>query len=377
MDLYRETLLGACVENLQFDRQLEANRAPYLMRILTLAGLERAGRERIETALPGCESGWNRDLMIDLLEEMARAGDVHARTLLFDRAESGETRAQDDLALVDDAGLRWIEANVLPNLSTDDRWRISMWLPDEEADDRTPTQRRLRAADRENDARRDADRTIRPKPKPDAREFLREIKAGRRPKTHPYDFADVATRKQWREAAETLLRSKDAPSAWRIAQAFRRRAFPIPLRRLFPYAIHAELGGAVCEILGEIDAAQVRHFARKLLRLRPLPWNAVSALESSFRPGDEALVLSALPDVLAYDARDLHGVVGDVVTLFRKHPKGAWQPHAEWVYDHSPCAFCRSSAVDWMADHGNLPDWILEEAPYDAEPEIRNAILNS
>ena len=216
-----------------------------------------------------------------------------------------------------------------------------------------------------------------PNGKPDAREFIREVAAGRRPKTRPYAFAQIATRKQFREAAEALLRTEDRQTAWRIAQAFRRRRFPLPRRRLFPHATHPERGGAVCEILGEIDAPQVRHFARGILRLRPLPWNAISALESSFRPGDERLVLSVLPDVVDYEADDLHGVVLDVVSLIREHPETPWQPHAEWVYDHSPCAFCRSSAVDWMADHGNLPDWIVEEAPYDAEPDIRNAILNS
>ena len=374
---YRETLLAACVENFQYERLTEENRGPYLMGLLTLAGLERAGRERIEAALPGAEAGWDRDLMLDLLEEMARAGDAHARTLLFDCASAGEERAQNNFSSVDDDALQWVESNVLPTLALKDRLRISRWLPEDEEDDRTETQRRLRATYQEEQARWKTKGRTYPNGKPDTREFLRETRAGRRPKTSAYSFARMAGWKEFREAAELLLKARDAKVAWNLSRAFRRQAFPIPLRRIFPHATHPERGGAVCRILGGIDAPQVRHFARKLLRIRPLPWNAVQTLTRSFRSGDEALVLSVLPDAAGYDEEDRHNVVLDVVSLIREHPETPWQPHAEWVYEHSPCSRCRASAVDWMNEHGTLPQRVLLEGPYDAEPEIREAVAGS
>ena len=374
---YRELLLGGCVENFQYERYTEENRAAYLMGLLTLAGLERAGRERIEAALPGAEAGWDRDLMLDLLEEMAKMGDARARERLFECASAGEERAQNNFSSVDDDALQWVESNVLPTLLLEDRLRISSWLPEDEEDDRTETQRRLRVAYQKELARCKTKGRTYPNGKPDTREFLRETRAGRRPKTSAYDFANMAGWKEFREAAELLLKARDAKVAWNLSRAFRRQAFPIPLRRIFPHATHPERGGAVCRILGGIDAPQVRHFARKLLRIRPLPWNAVETLTRSFRPGDEALVFSVLPDATGFDREDRHNVVLDVVSLIREHPETPWQPHAEWVYEHSPCSRCRASAVDWMADHGTLPLYILLEGPYDAEPEIRKAVAGS
>ena len=106
-----------------------------------------------------------------------------------------------------------------------------------------------------------------------------------------------------------------------------------------------------------------------------MPLRAIRVITASFRPGDEAAVAAALPGVEGYDSYDLHDVVLDVVNLLREHPNSAWQYHAEWVYEHSPCSMCRGTAVDWMSTNGSVPQAIREEAAYDAESVVRKVAV--
>ncbi len=369
-------ILGACVENLQIDPYCEAGRGPYVMRLINLANLRNGALDAILEALPKSEESRDRDWMVDLLEEFARGGEERAWEALRDLAVSGDKRAQDDLATVDEAGLEWVEANVLPTLTEDDQWRVGMWLPDEETDDVTPVQHRLRALQKENEARWETPpaRGGRPRTPLEARSFLQDLAAGKSPGMRPYEFARLANRKEWRELAERLLKIDDRLLAWRIASAFRGQRFPLPARRLVSHATRKERGAAVCRILSAIESPRVRHLALKLLRVRPLPEDAIRVLESNFHRGDERLVASLLTDVEVYDPDDLHDVVLDLISLFFKRPEGRWQPHAEWVYEHSPCSMCRGSAVDWLVEHGVLPETIREEGAYDAEPDVRERV---
>ncbi len=366
-EAYREILLAACTENLQYDRQCEENRAEWFVRLIDLADLRTEALERALAFLPTADPGWDRDWAIDLLGEFAKT-DTRAWGTLADLCAESEERAYSNLAESGEQGLAWIADQVVPNLPEDERWRIGMWLPDEERDDATPTQRRLRALAQEHEARREANRPTTRKPLPTARQYLDKRGDSN---LHPFEFAKIATRKEWREAAELFLAVPPNRRLLRLHMAFRNRDFPLPLRRLFAQATHPERGWAVCRVLEHIDAPQVRRFARKMIQTRPLPWNAIRTLAASFRKGDEALVASVFPDAVDYDAEDRHNVVLDLIVLMFDHPEAVWQPHAEWVYEHSPCSMCRLSAVNWMAQHGHLPVAILEEAPYDAEPEIR------
>lgn len=368
--LYTDVIVQGCVENLQYDRQCEENRGTYFMRLIEVAHLQDRVREAILVARPKSEEEWDRDWMVDLLEEFALRGDKQAWLALRDIAAGGDERAQDSLAETDEAGLEWVAEHVLPNLPVDERYRIGFWLPDDPKDDVTPLQRRLRSLDQENDVRMSSLRKAETKSKPSARRILTRLKDPKAPYVSRRDLAEVVSRKVLREVAERLLRAKDHQTAWRLAWVFRYREFPLSAHRLIVHATHEERGMAVCSVLGKIDSPQVRHFALKLLRMRPLPWNAVEALTASARRGDEVCVAAALPDIVAYGRKHRHSIILDVLGLLEKYPKGRWQFHAEWIYEHSPCSRCRASAVRWMAEHGAIPDAVREEAPYDAEPDV-------
>jgi len=369
-----DPILAACVKNLQWDRQCEENRALYMMRLIDLAGLQERALDAILEALPRSEAGWDRDWMVDLLEEFARRGDAKAWETLRSLAESGYKRAQNNLATANEAGLEWVVANILPNMSEDERCRIGYWLPDEEEDDRTALQRQMRLLDRDNDARRDAVRRAAPKPEPKASDFFRSLDDPKAPYASPVDFERLADVRQWRKAARRLMRETEGRPLRQLEGAFRRGGFPLPAKTLFRQATHPKRGWAVMSILGTLDTASVRRFALGLLRRRPLPWSALESIAASLRWGDEVVVLAALTSTEGKTNKTRHNPILDVVGFMREHPKGRWQPHAEWIYEHSPCSRCRASAVRWMGEHGVLPEAIREEGAYDAEPDVREHV---
>ena len=358
---------------MQFDRQCEENRADYFMRLLDLAALRDAARDGILQALPATDEGWDRDWTVNLLEALATDGDALAYDALRSLASTGYERAQDGLACTGEVGLQWVAEHVLPSLPDDEMYRIGFWLPDEEADDATPLQKRLRVLYLENDAAREARRKARPETPPTARAFFRTLDEPSGPSVSGWEFARVADARQRRRAARRFLRETETRPLRRLVQAFRHGGFPLPARRLIRHAFHPDRGGEVMRVLGTIRHPSVRRFALGLLRRRPLPWNALEALDANLRAGDERPVLAALRSVEGEDNVTRHNPILDVVGFMRTLPEGKWQPHAEWIYAHSPCSMCRASAVDWMAEHGTVPEAFLAEMPFDAESDIREA----
>lgn len=345
-----------------------------MMGLLRLAKLQERARETILAAFPDAEEGCDRDWMIDLLEALATEGDPQAWDALRDIAASGDTRAQDNLATTDEAGLQWVVDHVLPSLGEDEGWRIGMWLPNEEADDATPLQRRLRALDERRMASLRAESKTRSKRRGSAPNFLRDLRKGTVSQVDALDFARRATPSQWRAAARLFLRETRQVPLRALKRAFVFRPFPLPVHRLFRQASHPDRGWVVMELLGTFDTPAVRRFTRGLLQRRPLPWNVLDAIEACFHSGDEPLLFEALRSTEAEDDATRHSAILDTVALFHRYPEARWQHHAEWILEHSPCSMCRGSAVDWLIEHGTLPETFAEEAPYDAEPDIRDAV---
>ncbi len=307
--------------------------------------------------------------MIDLLGALASEGDARAWERLLDLAATGDERAQGDLAETGQSGLEWLEAHVVLSFSEEGRWRIFDWLPHDEESDTLPVQHRLRALCQT--IQREERRKSRPEVKLNPTTFLGGVQTNTALFVDAVAFARQANPRQWRRAAERLLRERRRRPLRTLAQAFRERPFPLAAGLLFRYADHPERGAVILEILGTLHTPAVRRFALGLLRRRPLPWNALDAIEASFRSGDETLILSALRSVADKDNSTRHGPILDTIALMFKYPSRLWQPHAEWIFEHSPCSLCRGSAFRWMAQHGTIPPPFLAEAPYDVESDVR------
>ncbi|RYG32954.1 hypothetical protein EON81_19430 [bacterium] len=366
---YGDALIASCVVSQLFDRSFESERAPYLMRLAEAARLQERLLVAVLAALPVSENDRDTEQMIALLGEFAAQGEVRAWDVLEPRALAGHQGAQDALASSGERGLEWAAEHVVPSMSEDEKYRIGYWLPSEEADDVTETERQLRAIHKDYEA--NFSRAPLPaEPVLTAEEVIDRLKAGSVSWRAAFHFGETASEGHMREAAELVLRNPTRYGLQALWRMLRTRAFPLPPERLFPLAEHKDHGPRMCMILGRIDDPEVREFGLRFIRRRPVPWNGVEVLRTSLRPGDEAPLLDILPDIAGYKDGERHNVITDLITLFETRPDLDGQPFFEWIYEHSPCATCRTSVVRQMVEQGTLPESIRAEALFDAEPEI-------
>jgi hypothetical protein len=366
---YREVLLDACLHDTRFDRQAEHPRGAYLFGLLRLARMEQEALEVLLATLPTTEDEADGNQMTDLLGAYAVAGSARAETALFARAAGGDARAQDRLAALRPRGLEWLEAHVLPTLDEADAWVVGRWLRETAEPDTHDVQRRLRRFFEASQAREKA-RSKR-SPPASVQEFLRAIRKGKKPQTPVRFFAREATEAQFQEATELFLSGAGGSALRSLRWLFRDRPFPLPLERLFVLARDEARGQDVCQLLGDMNDPRIRELGLSLIAQRPLVRRALDTLRRSFQPGDEVAIAALLPAMRQEDDARKHDVVLSLLDMASHTPGFSGQPFAEWTYEHSPCAFCRSNAVDWMVEHGHLPTAIREEARHDAEAETR------
>jgi hypothetical protein len=370
---YNEAILEACLQNRQYDPQLEGGRAPYLMALVDKADLAQRLFQDLLTKLPGTDNYRDRNQMVDILAIYAGRGEEEAWDLLTTIAEGGDENAQNELAVLSERGLIWVRDHILPTIPPEDLWRLSGWLPDGEEDDRTPTQKELRSLSNEFKLQQKSHRASYEQT-PSPAEFLARL--GHEPLSWQasFAFAKEASEAEMIEVANFLLQATDRRALRTLDRVFGRRPYPLPLETLFPHVDHDNRGHYVRTILGRVDLPQIRDFGLDRLQRIPMPLGALAILEKSAVNSDWSPILQAVNRFQTQDPYDLHDVATDLVALLRSHPTSEWQPLAEWVYENSPCSYCRASAVRWMAETGTIPESIRREGIHDAESEIRDLI---
>ncbi len=372
-ELYAEAILEACFENRQFDPQCEVGRAPYLLALADRANLTKHLLSELLIRIPTTEDRRDRNQMVDLLVLYAGRGEEEAWNLLITIAADGDENAQDELATLNERGLIWVSENVLPSLPPQDRWRISMWLPDEEADDCTPTQTALRSLYQTFDRQRKSQVSA-PESTPSPAEFLSRLSHEPPSWQASAAFAKQASESELAKAAEHFLQTKNDSALRSLSRVFRQRPYPLHLDTLLPHIDDEDRGDYVRTILGRIDDPQLREFGLTQLQRDPLPSGSLEILRKSAQADDLSSIREALDRFTSDDLYEQHQIVLDLVSLLFSHPHPEWQPLAEWLYENSPCSFCRESGVRWIGEHGSIPETIRQERRYDAEPDIRSLI---
>jgi hypothetical protein len=87
-------------------------------------------------------------------------------------------------------------------------------------------------------------------------------------------------------------------------------------------------------------------------------------LRSNLEPGDEALLIDLLTSSRGEDER--HWVGSRALDVLEANPSADAVPVYFALYEHGPCTNCRKKAVERLRGLGMLPDWLLQEARYDA-----------
>jgi len=235
-------------------------------------------------------------------------------------------------------------------------------------------------------------------------EMERDSGKGPSPRSFPYAWRVGASQAEIERAATDLIAETDEAKIKAYLELFHKRAFPGDPTVLFPLLgsadRHIEFGAAIA--LGRISHPAIRDIALRLIPARtsfdPLapaakrrpsrvgtrsrlvrtgiiaekrPIVGARVLRSSRQEGDLATLTEVL-DELIYDEETYHGVGLSVLDMLKHSANGSEdaRPILLHLYENGPCSICRWSAVERLASAGGVPDWMVEEGRYDAEPEI-------
>ncbi|PQO45209.1 hypothetical protein [Blastopirellula marina] len=178
------------------------------------------------------------------------------------------------------------------------------------------------------------------------------------------------------QVADELWRADDPDLIYRLLYVFNHRQLPEFDPRLIAFCQYDDekIRRNAYQALAMNPHESVRQFAIQKLEQGDVI-RATELWVRNFRSGDETRLLSAISQSPDGDQR--HRVLMKVHDLLEENPNADVSRLGLWSYRHNPCSFCRESLVRLFSSRKNAPQWLREEARYDANQETRQVILES
>jgi hypothetical protein len=171
----------------------------------------------------------------------------------------------------------------------------------------------------------------------------------------------------------SFLRSADLPTLKRGLRLYRDRAPTEVTQPLIDLAHHSDrlirLRARKALTHSEDDA--VRNLALAELNQGRFQELQIEMLKGRYRRSDDLIIASTLD--LVRNGDDLHQICTGVIRLFTDRTDGAGHDLLLYVYDRGHCGICRRDALEALAAHQGIPEWIRAEAPHDAEEAVRRS----
>ena len=388
-----DAIVDACVSCHVHDPQCEANRAPWLFSLIQRAGLQQEIVQAIGATIKHPPSGDLRDMdqRCDILKELAAAGSGDARLFLYASLmrvlNSAVVIAADQIVDLDgENGLisvarqlgRWLQSD--PDFWVDDGLIL---LVDESTGNKTGLAALEREAKVDPDVASyiDGVRSTLEIQMASARNLERNSYTGQeiiahvtqKPNDRCYWFrlwGKKATKDHRETVFAALLASADAEHVKRWLRCFGITGVPRFDRRLLRWIGHPDqqLRWTAVRGLAPIKHSELRQAAVHLIADGEMAYG-IALLVNNFEAGDFALCAKHLKRM--DDADETHQLVGELLDLCEAHPGADALDCLLYVYELSPCSNCRQRAVKALIDTNTAPDWVLEEAAFDADPDTR------
>jgi hypothetical protein len=372
---FTAALLEACWINPAYDPQCEADRAPWLARLVEASGELEDMFDRILAGVEGwgdCDEEIHFPLRV--LCHLAAAHPALDRSRLMAVLDAQD---EDDRLLLAD---QFIQLNGYPAFREalsrigpewdEDGWMAEDWLkvlreregPEIEA---------VLAADAATDAlvaKALAGRPEMPPSPPRALEPIESLRETLRvgnsrwgPLSRPRPEAEL------RLLAQDLAECDEGGRALPYLRFFARQPWPGDPKTLLRWRSD---GDQRVRFFARRALEQVDHWAVRALALKALaalePWS-VGLLKSNYRPGDYPLIAAVIEsDMTPFQAHDL---IMDVLDIRGQLTPDERRDALLKAYDKTPCSFCREDVVAALRNDGDLPRWMAEECRYDADPE--------
>lgn len=190
-------------------------------------------------------------------------------------------------------------------------------------------------------------------------------------------WAREASDEELLQAAHDLLAETDPTRLIHYLGMFDKRPFPLDPAGLITLAQHADWDVAIRAIgaLEQIEHPSVRAFALESIERGDRVGRMVGLLQqgSNYQESDWAIIEPLTRQV--NDEDDYHSLGMAVRDIFEQHPTPLAIASLLNVFQNGPCGFCREYLVDNLAQLDAIPDWLREEAEYDSNSDVREAVL--
>ena len=349
-----------------FDGQFEDSRSEFRYFLAEKAGLLEDLLLRL-TNLPVDENEDANRERVELLGSFVRRQNQTALLELQSIALRGLVHAAEEL--VKSGELAWVVDNILPALPSEEKWRTRTWA--EENPELDEVRRNLLLSADEEYASAHLQEQ---KPEIPAKEFdiyFDEILAST---SHRIDMSRVLkemTQDHFDKAVDIWLDSPDENHSGRIARILSKSKLHLDVGRVIEKVKNGSNPFNFEGILGKIDSKEIADFGIELLRADPPDPRGIDCLRSSFFIEDLDTIAESLPYFRDYDNDERHGICLSLIAIGESDEGKRNLPIMRWVYENSPCSFCRSSAVRMMVEADILPEEYVEELQFDAESDNR------
>lgn len=394
---YRDSVLYACLNDLYYDRQSEHSREEYLVDLIRASGEEPWYRKRLLDALRLPTEGQATWQVVEVLRSIAASGDREVREALYavfdDRAAQGDYDQGWDIIELDGVPgfLHVIDAVSHQGFTDQNAWYFSSWIDDlreqsgqatlaalEEAAESRPFLRHQLDLYAAKEAERAEERQRISQPPPPieyeaARDMLDEIVAAN-PQGHftrLFGIGRRCTEEALGRLASDFCAESDPNRIRAFAALFHWRAFPLDPGPLIPLmrSDDRNVVQRIASVLGQVKNSAVRSLALELRHLKTGADLVGELLKANFEAGDEKLLQELSTEL--DDPVELHTLGMDMLAIFNTIEPADCLPALLELYERGPCSFCRRSVVDLLLKRDLLPDWIRDEARWDANPETR------
>ncbi len=190
-------------------------------------------------------------------------------------------------------------------------------------------------------------------------------------------WARDASDEELLQAAHDLLAETDPKRLVHYLGMYEKRPFPLDHAHLIDLAQHDDFHVAIRAItaLEQIEHPDVRAFALASIERGYLVGRVVSLLQngSNYQESDWAIIEPLTRQVT--DEEDFHSLGFGVREIFDQHPTPLAIPSLLNLFQYGPCGFCREAFVDYLGKLDAIPDWLRDEAQYDANSDVRAAVL--
>lgn len=310
-----------------------------------------------------------------VIEEFARRGDETARQILFVCFEPNlDYRFAESIIRVDGIeGLDWVVRQVAP-IFTENKARQVHWWREEAtsiagkeavaewlARESSQPYRELVSWERPPRLRR------RPEPRQSFEALCASWRDGKSKRFAPTHWVREASADEREQAWTSFRESDDEPWLQALGRGFRHKPDPRHLPWLMDRAWSwtGEWSNPFVTAMEEIIDGRVRELGIEMLAKRA-SLSGLSLLELNALSEDVEIVMKAVQTI--HDEDGLHGAGMSLLRIGERLP--AAEPLL-WVYEKSPCSFCRETAVRQLVATRLAPREVLEECLFDSVDETR------